>query len=62
MIWMKVDVRNKELPLEIADTAAELARRLQEQELLTPLREGGVCLRASAPASLPLLCSLLQVR
>lgn len=45
-----------------AGTAAELARRLQEQELLTPLREGGVCLRASAPASLPLLCSLLQVR
>lgn len=26
MVWMEVDVNNKELPLRIADTAEELAR------------------------------------
>lgn len=25
MVWMKVDLKNKELPLEIADSAQELA-------------------------------------
>lgn len=26
MVWMEVDLKNKELPIRIADTAAELAR------------------------------------
>ena len=26
MVWMEVDLQNKELPIRIADTAAELAR------------------------------------
>ena len=26
MVWMEVDVKNKELPLRIADSAEELAR------------------------------------
>lgn len=26
MVWMEVDVKNKELPLKVADTAAELAQ------------------------------------
>lgn len=26
MVWMKVDLKNKELPLEIADSAEELAK------------------------------------
>ena len=26
MVWLEVDVKNKELPLRVADSAAELAR------------------------------------
>lgn len=32
LVWMEVDINNKELPLKIADSAAELARMCNTTE------------------------------